>query len=126
MKPFGVGALLVVGTLLLSAMPASAAIGSPFGARVQWVATQVKEKDVAIVNCLDFCLLTWESLGHSKLTLRCLDGTNETSVAIFGVTPPPSLHHPCVLESTLELHEATESVVLWRANICRYPECVPA
>lgn len=107
-------AAIVLGTLLLASSPALGALGSLGGNRVQAVATDAKPIDVATVNCFDFCRLTWESFGPSRLTVRCLDGTEETSTVVF--PGRVQLSHPCILESTLELRGATESVVLWRAS----------
>jgi hypothetical protein len=114
---------LAVGTLLLVSTPASmAAVGSPFGARVQYVAPG-HETDVKIVNCYWTCVLTRASLGPTKHTLRCLDETNETSTAVW--PQRPSISHPCIVESTLELNGAEGGSIVWRANTCEVPECGP-
>src|SRR5438067_2332146 len=77
----------------LLAPSASAAIGSPKGARVQVVVSGARETDVVTVNCIGPCILTWHALGPAVLTLRCLDD-GATSVATFGQTIP-RLPHPC-------------------------------
>src|SRR2546426_895715 len=111
--------LFVCGPLL--APTASAAAGSLQGARVQVVVAGVREKDVATVNCLGPCILTWEATGSAVLTLRCLDD-GVTSVSVFG-RDLPRLPHPCIVESTLEIGGAVESVLVWRANACNDPVC---
>lgn len=115
-----VAVLAIAGALV--APSSHALLGSADGARVQIVAKEARPIDVVTVNCLGPCPFLWESTGPSKLTLECLD-TGETSTGVFPGSP--ELTHPCIVRSTLEIHRANESVLVWRANSCGDPACEP-
>lgn len=75
------------------------------------------------MNCLGLCIVTWESLGPSQLTLRCLD--DGEAVVWTSAQPHESPTHACILESTLRIGRAQESGLVWRAGSCDAPECGP-
>lgn len=118
--------ILALAGLLVVSGPAYAP-GSPWGWRVQAVeaGNELLAKDVLTVDCLHGCALAWESWGPARLTLTCLDD-GETVVWIH---PPPAdrprLSHGCIVESTLEIAGAYQSVAWWQGGRCEHPSCRP-